>query len=70
MEKNTREKAVGKKIHYYRKKKVLSQQQAADKYGCSLRWWQEVERGRNITILVLFKVAEVLGVEAWLLLKS
>jgi transcriptional regulator with XRE-family HTH domain len=69
MRKNIYESAVGKKIHFYRKKKVFSQQDAADSYGCSLRWWQEVERGRNLTLFVLFKVAEVLGVEAWLLLK-
>jgi len=60
----------GKKICQYRKKKALSQQEAADLYGCSLRWWQEVERGRNISLLVLFKVAEILGVEAWMLLKG
>jgi len=70
MESKLKEAKLGKKIHHYHRQKAISQQQAADRYGCSLRWWQEVEHGRNITILVLFKVAEVLGVEAWLLLKA
>jgi transcriptional regulator with XRE-family HTH domain len=69
MDQRVREKNLGEKITLFRLKKGLTQQKAADLYGCSLRWWQAIERGRNVSLFVLAKVAKVLTVEVWTLLK-
>ena len=63
------EKNLGLKILHFRQRQGMTQQQAAELYGCSLRWWQKVEQGRNISVFVLSKVGTVLSVESWKLLK-
>lgn len=63
------ESKLGARIKAARKDKGLTQQKAADAYGCSLRWWQLLEQGRNISLDVLFKVARIVGTEAWTLIK-
>lgn len=63
------ESKLGTKIKAARKAAGLTQQKAADAYGCSLRWWQLLEQGRNVSLDVLFKVAKVVKLEAWMLLK-
>lgn len=60
---------LGARIKAARKAKGLTLQKAADTYGCSLRWWQEMEQGRNVSVDVLFKLAKVVGIEAWQLIK-
>lgn len=59
----------GKSIRKYRTKNHMSQQQAADAYGCSLRWWQQLEAGSNISIKTLIVIAKILLVKPWLLLR-
>ena len=44
-----------------RKKQSLSQQQLADKVGCSLRTIQRLEKGDDISDKYLRKIAEVIG---------
>jgi transcriptional regulator with XRE-family HTH domain len=70
MDQGLREKNLGLRITHLRIKRGMTQQRAADLYGCSLRWWQAVERGRNISLFVMAKVAKVLSVEVWRLLTS
>jgi len=63
-------KTLGRNIREYRKKAGLTQQETADRYGCALRRWQGLEQGRAVTLRVLIKVAEVLGVSASRLMKG
>jgi len=60
---------LGDTIRERREKLGLTLQEAADRYGCGLRWWQALETGRNTSIDVLMKVARVLKTDAWRLLK-
>jgi transcriptional regulator with XRE-family HTH domain len=62
-------KKLGKAIRYFREKKGLTQQQAADSYGCTLRWWQTMEYGTNISLNIMTKVSKVLSIPRWKLLK-
>jgi transcriptional regulator with XRE-family HTH domain len=62
--------ALGRAIRLGRLRRRLTQQEAADRYGCSLRWWQSLERGRNVSVLVLHRIGRVLDVPAWKLLKE
>jgi len=63
------EKRLGEAIRTHRKKRGLTLQQAADQYGCNLRWWQALEAGRNTSIDVLMRVSKVVKVDVWKLLK-
>lgn len=65
----TWEALFGGVIRRYRNNSGLTQQQAATKYGCSLRWWQHLEQGKNISIKTLLLVSKILMVKPWLLLK-
>ncbi len=60
---------LGSSIRKQRLKKGFSQREAAGLYGCSLRWWQELETGRNISVKTLLLIAKVLFIKPWLLLK-
>jgi transcriptional regulator with XRE-family HTH domain len=60
---------LGQAIKQGRKNRQLTQQEAADLYGCSLRWWQTLEQGQNVSVDVLLKIAKLLKIEAWQLLK-
>ena len=62
-------KKLGKNIRGFRGKKGLTQQRAANIYGCSLRWWQVLEQGTNVSVIILTKIAKVLGIQNWELLK-
>jgi transcriptional regulator with XRE-family HTH domain len=62
-------KQLGKTISRIRRKKGLTQQQAANRYGCSLRWWQTLEHGTNVTVVILTKIGKVLSVPRSVLLK-
>jgi len=63
------EKKLGKTIRAYRLQKGLTQQEAADEMRCPMRWWQSLEAGRNTSIDTLLRVAAVLKVPIWKLLK-
>ena len=54
---------MGRTIRDYRLKKGLTQQQAADQYGCTLRYWQFLEQGQNVSLRAILKLAKVLGVK-------
>jgi len=69
MAKKPWEKLLGGLIRKYRLKKGFTQTQAANSYGCSLRWWQHMEAGRNISVKTLVLIGEILLVEPWLLLR-
>ena len=60
---------LGKSIRTARKAKGLTLQEAADRYGASLRWWQRLERGRNVSLDGLLRIAKALGVSASKLLQ-
>jgi transcriptional regulator with XRE-family HTH domain len=62
-------KALGASIRGYRIKSGFTQAEASRHYGCSLRWWQHLETGKNISIKTLLLVAKVLVVKPWLLLR-
>jgi transcriptional regulator with XRE-family HTH domain len=62
-------KLLGASIRKHRMKSGYTQVQAARYYGCSLRWWQQLETGTNISVRTLFQVAKVLLVKPWLLLR-
>jgi len=62
------EKHLGRKIKNRRFRLGLTQQEAADAYGCSLRWWQSLESGRNVTLHILYQIAAVLKMNAWQLI--
>jgi DNA-binding Xre family transcriptional regulator len=61
--------ALGQRIQALRKERKWSQQEAADRYGCIMRRWQQFEEGSNVTLGVLHRIAKVLSVEPWQLLK-
>lgn len=60
---------LGRMIKKCREKRGLTQLEAATEYGCQVRYWQEIERGLNLSVAALRKVAKVLHVPAWKLLK-
>ncbi len=62
-------KLLGGKIRNRRMASGLTQREAAAHYGCSLRWWQELEHGKNISIKTLILIGRVLVVKPWLLLR-
>ncbi len=62
-------KLLGGSIRKHRIKKGLTQQTAANFYGCSLRRWQQLEMGTNISVKTLLLIAKVLLVKPWLLLR-
>ena len=69
MVKKSWEQLLGASIRKYRIKKNFTQKQAADHYGCTLRWWQHLEAGRNISIKTLILIAKTLLVKPWLILR-
>lgn len=54
---------MGRTIRDYRLRSGLTQQKAADKYGCTLRYWQFLEQGQNISIKAILKLAKVFDVK-------
>ena len=56
-------KQLGRNIGLYRKKRGLTQEQAAELYDCSLRAWQRWERGVNMEIVSLIKIARIVAVK-------
>ena len=69
MEKPWRRK-LGQKIRHYRRKKGLTLQEAADIYGIARQNWSRFEAGQNMGVDSLVKVAGIIGVEPWKLLKT
>ena len=69
MPQDTWMKLLGASIRKQRIKSGLTQRQAAITYGCSLRWWQQLETGRNISIRTLILIGKILLVKPWMLLK-
>lgn len=63
------QKLLGNSIRKYRLKKNFTQSQAAEFYGCSLRWWQQLEMGRNLSVKTLLRIGKILLVKPWLLLR-
>jgi hypothetical protein len=63
------QKMLGGTIRKHRIKLGYTQTEASLHYGCSLRWWQHLETGKNISVRTLFLVAKVLLVKPWLLLR-
>jgi len=57
------EKQLGGAIRHHRLRKGLTQEKASEIYGCSLRWWQTLEQGRNVSVKVLLKIGGMLGVD-------
>jgi len=64
------EKALGRKIRFYRLKNGMTQQRSANSYGCSLRWWQSIEAGKSISVKTLNRIGKTLRVEVWELMKT
>ena len=62
-------KLLGSSIRRQRLKNGMTQIQAATLYGCSLRWWQQLETGRNISVKTLILIGKILLIKPWLLLK-
>ncbi|HIH39162.1 TPA: helix-turn-helix transcriptional regulator [Candidatus Woesearchaeota archaeon] len=54
---------VGQVIREYRLRNDFTQQEAADRYGCTLRYWQFLEQGQNISLKAILKLAKVLDVK-------
>jgi transcriptional regulator with XRE-family HTH domain len=63
------ERKVGQNIRKFRIKKGLKLQPCADKFRCGLRAWQKFETGKNFEINTLIKIAKILEVEPYQLLK-
>jgi transcriptional regulator with XRE-family HTH domain len=53
---------VGGKIREIRVARGFTQEQVADRLGMTVRAYQSVENGRNLTIRSLARIANVLGV--------
>jgi transcriptional regulator with XRE-family HTH domain len=53
---------VGLRIAEARRAKGWTQQDAADHLGMEVQSWQRIERGTNLTIRSMVKIAAVLGV--------
>ena len=54
---------VGQTIREYRVRNDLTQQEAADRYGCGLRYWQFLEQGQNISLKALQRLAKILDIK-------
>ncbi len=61
---------LGRKIRSSRMKRKMTQQSAADSYGCSLRWWQSFEQGKSVSVRTLHRIGRALDMEAWELMKG
>jgi hypothetical protein len=70
LKKKTWQEMLGASIKKYRKRIFLTQREAANLYGCSLRWWQHLEAGRNISVKTLILIGKCLVVKPWLLLRG
>ena len=64
------ERRLGRTIRRYRMSRKYTLQQAADRLGVSLRWWQDLEKGTAISLRTLIRVAATLGIPAWKVLKG
>jgi len=63
-------KNIGKNIKFMRKEKNLSQEKLAEKIGVSRNYIGMIERAEtNTPVLTLYKIAKVLNVEPYELLK-
>jgi transcriptional regulator with XRE-family HTH domain len=63
------ERKVGQNIRKYRMKKGLTLLEASNRYHCALRFWQSFETGKNFELYTLERIAKVLDVGVWKLLK-
>ena len=55
-------KTLAHRIRQLRRAKGLTVEAAANRYGCSRRWWVSLEQGQNVSIDTLSRIAKVLGV--------
>lgn len=55
-------KLVGTRIRAARKASGLTLSQAAGKLGCAVQNWQRLEKGQNVGVHMLARIANVLGV--------
>ena len=62
-------KALAKAIRAARIARGLTLQQAADKYGCTLRGWQFFESGQDLRVSTLYRLAKALDVPVHKLLR-
>jgi len=63
------ERKVGQNIRKFRIKKGLTLQKTADQFGCGLRAWQKLETGTNFELYTIVKIAKILEVQPYQLLK-
>jgi len=52
---------LGKTIKRYRIEKGLTQEEAAERYGCTLRWLARLKRGRNVSVEILLRIGKTVG---------
>ena len=53
---------LASRIRELRRSKEMTVEEAAQKYGCSRRWWVSLEQGQNVSVDTLARIAKVLGV--------
>ena len=62
---------LGENVRHYRKLKGMTQEQLAAEAGMERSYVSDLERGtRNPSVLALGRLAEALGIDAYLLLAS
>lgn len=69
MAQNAWRRQLGQSIKRFRMERGLTMQKAADKYGCEVRWWAKFEQGRDLKMSLLHRIAAVLRVKPWQLLR-
>mgnify|MGYP001481491295 CR=1 FL=1 len=65
---STKFKQLGLKIQYYRQMKNISQVELADEAGISRSYLSKIETGKAQCVPVLLQIAQVLNVDAGILL--
>jgi transcriptional regulator with XRE-family HTH domain len=69
MFRNTSKGNVARRIRRYRLDRGLTQETAAEHYGCTLRHWQRLEDGtQNPSLTVLVRISRVLAIKPFKLL--
>ena len=66
-------KELGARIVYYRKRKGVTQESMAEAVGISCRYLSDIENGKHsgsVSLKILLKVAEKLGIKLTVLLKD
>jgi transcriptional regulator with XRE-family HTH domain len=61
--------ALGKRIRKLRVKNGYSQEDMIS-FGFSARHWQQIEKGRPITVLTLLRICDVFRTPMWRLVKG